>query len=372
MEDNIEKINIIKISEVKNINKKRLGLKKIQQFNLNEKIFKLSKFPSGNFVSIKRKNITIWNNNFNKIQKINYEKDYKLINKKKENEMSEEFDNLFTNDHNHLFLNDDDNLCINDDNDLFLGEHNNLVLNNDNHLFINEYNNLFIRDDNNFGIIYNTNILLYLKKNDQFNLNEIIYDADNNIKFIFFYLNKLISCSNIIKFWKKEKNKYQCSTTINMNEPIYPICIEKDNFFIATKSNIFIFNLIEEKIIYSFKIDNNLDSEFIKINDDVIVESLKNETFLISIKQQKIINKIKYNVFAICSIKNHDFFLGGGKNHDIRFFNINNGECFTGIETFCKELIAEIIELNDGSVLSYTKNGEIQIWKFDLNYVPIY
>ena len=176
MEDNIEKINIIKISEVKNINKKSLGLKKIQQFNLNEKILKLSKFPSGNFVSIKRKNITIWNNNFNKIQKINYEKDYKLINKKKENEMSEEFDNL----------------CINDDNDLFLGEHNNLVLNNDNHLFINEYNNLFIKDDNNFGIIYNTNILLYLKKNDQFNLNEIIYDADNNIKFIFFYLNKLI------------------------------------------------------------------------------------------------------------------------------------------------------------------------------------
>ena len=66
------------------------------------------------------------------------------------------------------------------------------------------------------------------------------------------------------------------------------------------------------------------------------------------------------------------FFLAAGKNSDIRFFNINNGECFTGIETFCKELIAEIIELNDGSVLSYTKNGEIQIWKFDLNYVPIY
>ena len=362
MEEIIEKENIVNISEEKNINKDRLGLKEIKYFNLNMKLLKFCEFPSGNYVSINNKMIVIFNNNFKKVQSLDYKMDY-LIYKKK-------FNNEDTSPNKNYCDIDEDiekNIKFNPfkNNNCESSFPFNKNINNNKEI-------LFINDDNNFGIIYNTNILLYLKKNGQFNLNEIIYDADNNIKFIFFYLNKLISCSNLIKFWKKEKNKYQCSTTINMNEPIYPICIEKDNFFIATKSNIFIFNLIEEKIIYSFKIDNNLDSEFIKINDDVIVESLKNETFLISIKQQKIINIIKYNVFAICSIKNHDFFLGGGKNHDIRFFNINNGECFTGIETFCKELIAEIIELNDGSILSYTKNGEIQIWKFDLNYVSIY
>lgn len=157
-----------------------------------------------------------------------------------------------------------------------------------------------------------------------------------------------------------------------MKEPIYPISIEKDNFLIAGKNNIFFLNLNEGKIVNSFHINNQLNSEIIKINDDIIVESLKDQTFLISLMQKKIIAKINYEVFSIFPIKNHDFFLAGGKNNDIRFFNINNGECFRGIETHGEKLIAGIIELNNGSILSYTNKGEVRIWEFCLNYYSIY
>ena len=79
---------------------------------------------------------------------------------------------------------------------------------------------------------------------------------------------------------------------------------------------------------------------------------------------KKSLHKKRYTEF-----KNQDFFLAAGKNSDIRFFNINNGECFIGIETLFEELIDGIIVLNNGLILTYTKNGEIKIWTFDLNYI---
>ena len=153
---------------------------------------------------------------------------------------------------------------------------------------------------------------------------------------------------------------------------IYPISIEKDNFLIAGKNNIFFLNLNEGKIVNSFHINNLLNSKIIKINDDIIVESLKDQTLLISLSQKKVTSIIKYEVFSIFPIKNHDFFLAGGKNNDIRFFNIHNGECFRGIETHGEKLIAGIIEINNGLILSYTNKGEVRIWEFCLNYNSIY
>ena len=315
MEEHIEKRNIINISNVNNINKDRLGLKQIKKFNLNKKIFKLLKFPSGNFVSINQNEIIIWNNNFNIIQEFNFENDYnqfminlnnknvmnnkiKLINKKSKDEISEESDDSFENINNSLNIEEP----------LFNFEFHHPFAQFDNQIENTPKNILFINDDNSLGIIYNTNILLYSKKNKQFTLNEIIFDADNNLKCIFFYLNTIISCSELIKVWKKENNKFQCITIIDMKEPIYPISIEKDNFLIAGKNNIFLLNLNEGKIVNSFHINNQLNSEIIKINDDIIVESLKDQTFLISLMQKKIIAKINYEVFSIFPIKNHDFF----------------------------------------------------------------
>ena len=353
MEEHIEKRNIINISDVNNINKDRLGLKQIGKFNLNKEIFKLLKFPSGNFVSINKNEIIIWNSNFNKIQGFNYENDYNqfminlnnnnimnnkinLINNTLQDEISEESDDPFENS--------DDSLTIPQPHFNFEFQHPFAQF--DNQIENIPKNFLFINDDNSLGIIYKTNILLYSKKNVQFTLNEIIFDADNNLKCIFFYLNTIISCSELIKIWKKEKNKYQIITIIDMKEPIYPISIEKGNFFIAGKNKIFLLNLNEGKIVNSFPIEIKLNSEIVKINDDIIVESLKDQTLLISLSQKKVTSIIKYEVFSIYPIKNHDFFLGGGKNNDIRFFNIHNGECFRGIETKSEKLIAGIIELN--------------------------
>ena len=81
MEENIEK-KIVNISEEKNINKDRLGLKEIKYFNLNMKLFKFCEFPSGNYVSINNKMIVIFNNNFKKVQSLDYKIDY-LTHKKK-------------------------------------------------------------------------------------------------------------------------------------------------------------------------------------------------------------------------------------------------------------------------------------------------
>ena len=72
------------------------------------------------------------------------------------------------------------------------------------------------------------------------------------------------------------------------------------------------------------------------------------------------------------SNKKSRFFLGGGKNNDIRFFDINNGNCFRGIVNKSKALISGIIQLNNDSILTYTYLGEVKIWEFDLNYKSIY
>ena len=76
MEDNNIKSN--NMCETQIMNKDKLGLKKIKEFNLNKKIKSLYKFPSGHFVSINNNKIIIWNNDFNNIQEFNFEEDYKL------------------------------------------------------------------------------------------------------------------------------------------------------------------------------------------------------------------------------------------------------------------------------------------------------
>ena len=360
MEEIIEKENIVNISEEKNINKDKLGLKEIKYFNLNMKLLKFCEFPSGNYVSINNKMIVIFNNNFKKVQSLDYKMDY-LIYKKKFNNEDTSPDK---NPHYDIDEEIEKNIKFNPFNNINNCESSfpfNKSINNNKDI-------LYIKDDNNFGIIYNNDILLYSKNNKQFKLNEIIFDADKNLNYLCFYSNKIITCSDKIKIWKKEKYKYQCITTININELIYPISIEKDNFIFAGKSNIFILNLIHGKIIYKLEIENNY-KEIIKINDYIIVESLDNKTLIISLKYNNIISEIKYSVLHICPIKNQDFFLAAGKNSDIRFFNINNGECFIGIETLFEELIDGIIVLNNGLILTYTKNGEIKIWTFDLNYI---
>ena len=168
MEKIIEKRNIVNISEEKNINKNRLGLKELNNFNLNTNIFKFCEFPSGNFVSVNNKTIKIFDNKFNKIQSLYYKKDYLAYKEKfKYKDSSSNKDNKNFNEHSNS-----------------LTEHENI-----------NKNILYIIDDKNFGIIYNNDILLYSKKSNQFELNEIIFDADINLKYLCFYLNKLITCS---------------------------------------------------------------------------------------------------------------------------------------------------------------------------------
>ena len=372
MEDNIKSNNMC---ETQIMNKDKLGLKKIKEFNLNKKIKSLYKFPSGHFVSINNNKIIIWNNDFNNIQEFNFEEDYKLY--------KENLNNIMKKKNKLIALNSDDEMSDESDNNFdnsSLGLNENLNIPNDIFLFENEHetnqNNkkdiLYIENDDNFGIIYYNNILLYSKENNQFKLSEIIFEAHNHqINCIFFYLHKLITYSKVIKIWEKEKNKYQCISIINLGNIIHPISIEKDNIIIALNTKIVKLNLIELKIIDSFNTINNLNSKIKKIYNDIYVELFKIETF-IKYKKNRSIIKINYEIFAICPIKNQDFFLGGGKNNDIRFFDINNGNCFRGIVNKSKALIYGIIQLNNDSILTYTYLGEVKIWEFDLNYKSIY
>ena len=128
-----------------------------------------------------------------------------------------------------------------------------------------------------------------------------------------------------------------------MKEPIYPISIEKDNFLIAGKNNIFLLNLNEGKIVNSFHKENKLNSEIVKINDDIIVESLKDQTLLISLSQKKVIFIISYEFFSIYPIKNHDFFLGGGKNNDLDFLIFIMESVLEELKLKVKNLLLELL-----------------------------
>ncbi len=306
----IEKINILK-------NKQFRKIKFIKVHN-NKDINRISIFPSGKIISISDdKSINIYDDKFNNLQQINNAHSDKVI---------------------YIDIKDEDNFVT-----------------------CSSYNN----------------IKTWIKVNNQFINNRIIHNAhDDNINKVIYYLNEdLISCSSdhTIKIWEMNNN-YQNILKLTHSDEVYSILLLKDknNLISGAKDGIKFWNLYNfELIIYLNNISYYSWDAFCRINDDkIIVCESKNDdssvVYIVSIFEKKIVKTLNLNFFCfgINIIEDKDIFLIGGFEGNIRIYSIYNFENIQNINKTNDGYILGFIELKDETILSYGKEGLINIWSF--------
>ncbi len=322
---NIQKITeIIKKEEIKEEmkeekkeSKQKINLKKKKTIKAHsESILSMSQFPTGEIISSSAdKSIKIWDKNFNLIQNI-------------------------TNAH-------------------------------DNWIYY-----ISIKDKNNFASCSNKIINIWIKQNEKFILNETINAHKNKIKKILYFPNGIIiSCSfdKTIKIFKEDSNnnnQHTCIKQLSHKKYINSILfIEEKNILISSSINrTNIWNFLNYELIISIKkAECHCWNAIEKIdNDRIILGGTDGLMKVISINEKKIIKEINNNFLCNCiyKIKNKNFFLVGGdsENNNINIYNSNNYQFINFIPNAHSDIIIGFLELDNGTLLSYSQDKNIQCW----------
>ena len=240
---------------------------------------------------------------------------------------------------------------------------------------------LSIKDENNFVTCSNdhkikTWIKTKIKEKDEysFNLNQIINKAHNGcINKIIFCLNGNIISSgedNKIKIWEEDNNnKYNCIKELIHDCCVFSILLLQDKKILISSgkdrtkfwdlnnySNIF---QIKQVICWNRNALKRFDEDKIIIggDDDGII-------IIISINEKKIIKEINngFECLGICVIEEKGIFLIGGVSKEIKIYRSDNYECIKIIKDAHNNFIFGIDELQDNSIVSYGSDKIIKVW----------
>ena len=289
-------------------------LKLIKSINVNNFVYSISIFPSGNIISVSSdQSIKIFDINYNLIQNI-------------------------TNAHNN---------CI---------------------IYVD------VKDENNFVTCsWDKNIKTWIKNKNRFIINKIIKNAHKDgINKVIYYLNEnLISCShdNTIKIWEKIKNNYQLITILNHSYWVFSILLLKNKNILISSGldgtklwNLNNFELIyylDEVKCYSWNGLSEIDNDRIIIGSS---DSLK----IISLLEKKVIKEINIGLKCpgIRTIKKKEIFLVGGWSKDLMIYKSEDYKCIHTIKLAHNNCIKGFIELKNDLIASYSGDGIIKIWSF--------
>ena len=316
IEEIIKHLEKYNIKQKKYVPKIEYKLNKIKTINsYNGFISSISSFPSGNIISVSYdKSIKIFDNNFNLIQIINNAHDSSIF-------------------------------------------------------------NIDIQNENNFVTCSaDNNIKTWIKNNNNFKLNNIIENAHNNTIYKVIYDSKgnLYSCSydKTVKKWEFNNNKYQNVINLNHNSWVNSILLlENMNLLISTgEGGTRFFNINNYECIYYIKdaICNNRNA-LCKIDNDKIIIGAYNFIKIISLKEKKVIKIIDncFRCWGINVIDDKGIFIIGGKSKVIKVYRNDNFECIQTIENGHKEGINGFCELYDKSIISFSDDKTINLWKFN-------
>ena len=285
----------------------------------NNEIYSISKFPSGNIISVSSdRSIKIYNINFINIQNIN-------------------------NAH-------DDGITY-----------------------------VSVKDENNFiTCSKDKNIKIWIKNNNnKFILSQIITNAHNDIiiKVIYLMNEKIISCSwdETMKIWEKDNNNiYQSIIIFKHSDYVISILLlEEKNILISTgRDGTKFFNCLNYENIFNInEASCNINNALQKIDNDRIIVGggFDGIIKIISISEKKIQKEIN-NVFecdGICVIEDKQLFIIGGWSYDIKIYNSNNYLCIQIIKNAHSHYINGIIELKNKIIVSYGYDKMIKMWKLN-------
>ena len=229
-----------------------------------------------------------------------------------------------------------------------------------------------IKNEENFCTCsLDKNIKTWIKKENKFIQNKILENAHDDIirKVLYYSEEKIISCSFdfSVKIWEEKKYNYIILKILKHNDKVNSILLlnnilissgEDGTKFWNLKDYNLIFN-INETFCGSWNALSNID------NDKIIVQG-KNTNCLkvISINEKKIILNIEFDfpVWTIFYSKIHNLiFIGGNCNH-IFIYN-SNLELINVIENAHDNDINGFNILNDESIISYSDDRTVKIWK---------
>ena len=239
-----------------------------------------------------------------------------------------------------------------------------------------------LKDENNFATCsQDKNIKTWIKKDNKFIINKIIEKAHKDwITNIIYYLeNRIISSSydKKIKIWIEDEFCYKNEKIINNENYIFSLLLfqEKNILISSNDDEIKFWNIKNYNCISEIKGSGSISKNSLKkIDNDRFI--VGNKTIkIISISEKKIIKEIitdyykKYNymhgiLFGICVIQEKGIFLVTENIKDIKVYDFNNYKCIQTINNAHNKQIYGLIELIDGSIISYSEDMKVKIWSF--------
>ena len=270
-------------------------------------------------------------------------------------------------------------ICVSDDKSIKIFDNNlNILIQHIENAHDDSIYYVNVKNENNFVTCSrDKSIRTWIKKENKFKLNKVIYNAHNDSIRKILYLNEnIISCSmdNSLKIWEENNNKniYQCTTILIHSSIIFSFLFLQDKNILITggKDGIKFWNFNNYELInYIKKVECCSPDSLTRINkNNIIVSALKdNKLKIISLNQKKIIKEInnQFITLSIYSLIEKNIFLVGGRSNDIKIYRNDNYECIQIIKKAHNRFIKGFIESNNNSILSYSVDGNIKIWIFE-------
>ena len=303
------------------IKPQKSNLKKLKEISTieahDDAIFKVSVFPSENFVSVSSdKSIKIWN-------------------KEKENIQ------IIKNAHNDTIY------------------------------------YVSIKDEDNFATCsFDNSIKIWLKKNNKFECIETINNTHNKtiFKVIYCINNEIISCSydKTVKIWSnKNKKNYECIKTFMHKVFVNTILLLEDKNILISAGwdGTYFWNYKTYENIIKIKDAICLSCDALRqFNQDQIIVGGKGDCKIkiIDINNMKIVNEVynEFTCYGILVMEKIGVFLTGGKCKDIKIFSCSDFTCIQNIINAHNNSIIGFTQLNDESVISFSWDNTIKIWSF--------
>ncbi len=239
------------------------------------------------------------------------------------------------------------------------------------HLF--DINNIDILDDNNFISCSDDSIIIWIKNNNQFEINETI-KASNKIKQVIYKsVGNFISLSKnnsyIIEWeYNDYENKYINKKTISDEKYHLIYLLEDKNILISIGDEVYIFwDMSSYERIKSFNLTTtpNYGIFIERISEDSIIIGTLKEVNIISISVLEIMKKINNIKLTnnYKSIENKGLFITTN-NTDLIVYRTDNFDIIQIIkDAHNNNKIEGLIYLNNGSIAT-TTGKEVKLWSF--------